>query len=57
MSLIKSQKSIIIYYKKKWSYDLMNDLMSFGIHRCWKKTFIDDIGVLKSRNIGGKESN
>lgn len=34
----------------------MNDLMSFGIHRCWKKTFIDDVGILKSRNIGGKES-
>lgn len=33
----------------------MNDLMSFGIHRCWKKTFIDDVGVLKSRNIAGKE--
>ena len=22
-------------------YDLMNDLMSLGIHRLWKKTFID----------------
>ena len=22
-------------------YDLMNDLMSFGIHRIWKKNFID----------------
>ena len=22
-------------------YDLMNDLMSLGIHRIWKKTFID----------------
>ena len=22
-------------------YDLMNDLMSFGLHRNWKKKFID----------------
>ena len=22
-------------------YDLMNDLMSLGIHRIWKKNFID----------------
>ena len=22
-------------------YDIMNDLMSFGIHRIWKKKFID----------------
>lgn len=21
-------------------YDLMNDLMSFGVHRCWKEHFI-----------------
>jgi demethylmenaquinone methyltransferase/2-methoxy-6-polyprenyl-1,4-benzoquinol methylase len=26
-----------VFYK----YDLMNDLMSFGIHRLWKKKFID----------------
>ena len=25
-------------YKK---YDLMNDIMSFGIHRIWKEKFID----------------
>ena len=22
-------------------YDFMNDIMSFGLHRYWKKTFID----------------
>ena len=22
-------------------YDFMNDLMSFGVHRLWKKSFID----------------
>ena len=25
-------------YKK---YDLMNDIMSFGVHRLWKEKFID----------------
>ncbi len=24
-------------------YDLMNDLMSFGIHRLWKKQFVDEM--------------
>ena len=26
-------------------YDLMNDLMSFGLHRCWKRQFINMIGL------------
>ena len=30
-------------------YDLMNDLMSFGIHRYWKKEFVDQIA-----NLSGK---
>ena len=29
-------------------YDLMNDLMSFGLHRNWKKKFVDLI-ELKSK--------
>lgn len=31
-------------------YDLMNDLMSFGIHRIWKDNFVDDIGILRPSN-------
>jgi len=32
-------------------YDLMNDLMSFGLHRKWKKKFIDLIDLnLKNKN-------
>ena len=27
------------------NYDLMNDLMSFGIHRLWKKVTIDTSGL------------
>ena len=33
-------------------YDLMNDLMSFGLHRKWKRKFIDLIDLnLKNKNI------
>ncbi|KAM3131634.1 hypothetical protein pb186bvf_016298 [Paramecium bursaria] len=28
-------------------YDLMNDLMSLGLHRCWKETFVSELGSLK----------
>lgn len=39
----------------------MNDLMSMGIHRCWKNQLIDEIGILGPRykfedgKISGKE--
>jgi ubiquinone/menaquinone biosynthesis C-methylase UbiE len=33
------------------SYDVMNDAMSLGIHRCWKDQFVDQIGPLKTRKI------
>ena len=33
-------------------YDLMNDLMSFGLHRKWKEKFVDLINLnLKKRNF------
>ena len=25
----------------------MNDLMSLGLHRCWKETFVSELGSLK----------
>ena len=31
-------------------YDLMNDLMSIGLHRFWKKKFIDDIKLKNKKN-------
>jgi 2-methoxy-6-polyprenyl-1,4-benzoquinol methylase len=30
-------------------YDVMNDAMSFGVHRCWKHTFVNQIGPLRPR--------
>jgi len=32
-------------------YDLMNDLMSFGIHRLWKRTAIELAGVRKGQRV------
>ena len=32
-------------------YDLMNDLMSFGIHRIWKKTFINWLNPQKNTRL------
>lgn len=37
------------------SYDVMNDAMSFGVHRLWKNTFVDAIGPLKKRKILNSE--
>lgn len=31
------------------SYDLMNDAMSLGVHRCWKDQFVGMVGPLKMR--------
>ncbi len=31
-------------------YDIMNDLMSFGLHRLWKKQFIRMCGVSSTKN-------
>ena len=35
-------------YKK---YDLMNDIMSFGIHRVWKAKFIDWMNPAKDSKL------
>ena len=32
-------------------YDLMNDLMSLGIHRLWKKTFINWLNPQKNTKL------
>lgn len=32
-------------------YDLMNDVMSFGLHRCWKKRFIYRLALAKDQHV------
>ena len=33
------------------SYDIMNDAMSLGIHRCWKDQFVGMVGPMRMRRI------
>ncbi|WP_333022923.1 bifunctional demethylmenaquinone methyltransferase/2-methoxy-6-polyprenyl-1,4-benzoquinol methylase UbiE [Wolbachia endosymbiont of Pentidionis agamae] len=32
-------------------YDLMNDIMSFGMHRLWKKKMVDNLNLTKNSKI------
>jgi len=36
----KTERVKDLFSKVAYRYDLMNDLMSLGLHRCWKKSFI-----------------
>ena len=43
-----TQKNLLVkevFSSVSQNYDLMNDLMSLGIHRIWKKTMLDMLGV------------
>ena len=33
------------------TYDVMNDVMSLGVHRLWKDTFVQNMGPLKHRKV------
>jgi len=37
-------------------YDLMNDLMSFGIHRLWKRMAIELTGVRRGSKVSAGEA-
>ena len=39
------------------SYDLMNDAMSLGVHRCWKDTFVGMIGPMRMRKVQDDKGN
>ncbi|EYU15515.1 bifunctional demethylmenaquinone methyltransferase/2-methoxy-6-polyprenyl-1,4-benzoquinol methylase UbiE [Photorhabdus aegyptia] len=40
-----------VFHSVATKYDLMNDLMSFGIHRIWKRVAIDASGVRRGQRI------
>ena len=46
---IKTKKELVksLFNKVSKQYDLMNDLMSFGLHRLWKKDLIQNIKYSK----------
>ena len=50
----KSQKTILVqkvFNKVAKKYDLMNDLMSFGTHRLWKKRLVELINIQNNQKI------
>ncbi len=40
-----------VFHSVAAKYDVMNDLMSFGIHRLWKRFTIDCSGVRRGQTV------
>ena len=47
----KAQRVRAVFDSVATRYDLMNDLMSFGIHRLWKRTAIELAGVRPGQRV------
>ncbi len=47
----KQKKVAGVFHSVAAKYDLMNDLMSFGVHRIWKKQTIAKTGVRKGDKV------
>ncbi len=47
----KSARVASVFHSVATKYDLMNDLMSFGIHRIWKRIAIDFSGVHSGQRV------
>ncbi|ART80696.1 bifunctional demethylmenaquinone methyltransferase/2-methoxy-6-polyprenyl-1,4-benzoquinol methylase UbiE [Oceanisphaera avium] len=47
----KEQMVASVFHSVAAKYDIMNDLMSFGIHRLWKRFTIDCSGVRKGQKV------
>lgn len=47
----KQQKVAEVFHSVASKYDLMNDLMSFGIHRLWKRFAIGLSGVRRGQHV------
>ncbi|WP_417615709.1 bifunctional demethylmenaquinone methyltransferase/2-methoxy-6-polyprenyl-1,4-benzoquinol methylase UbiE [Oceanisphaera sp.] len=47
----KEQMVAGVFHSVAAKYDIMNDLMSFGIHRLWKRFTIDCSGVRKGQKV------
>ncbi|PLV60546.1 bifunctional demethylmenaquinone methyltransferase/2-methoxy-6-polyprenyl-1,4-benzoquinol methylase UbiE [Erwinia sp. E602] len=53
-TVAKSEKADMVadvFHSVAAKYDLMNDLMSFGIHRVWKRFTIDCSGVRRGQRV------
>ncbi len=50
--LQKDRKLVQEVFDKVYNkYDLMNDIMSFGSHRNWKKTLIQMMNPIENQNL------
>ena len=47
----KARKVADVFHSVADKYDLMNDLMSFGVHRLWKRYTIELSGVRKGQRV------
>ncbi|GAA3548655.1 bifunctional demethylmenaquinone methyltransferase/2-methoxy-6-polyprenyl-1,4-benzoquinol methylase UbiE [Zobellella aerophila] len=47
----KEQMVASVFHSVAAKYDVMNDLMSFGIHRLWKRFTIDCSGIRKGQKV------
>ena len=50
---LQNKKGLVqgVFNKVFDKYDLMNDFMSFGIHRLWKKNLINIMGPSKNKSL------
>ena len=50
---MKNKQSMVdeVFSSVASKYDIMNDVSSMGIHRLWKQTLIEEIGILKPKRI------
>lgn len=54
LDIPKSKKTTLVknlFGEVSENYDLMNDLMSFGVHRLWKKSFLDWMAPRKNYHL------
>ncbi len=47
----KVQRVAEVFHSVAGRYDLMNDLMSFGVHRLWKRFTIEQAGVRRGHRV------
>src|SRR3989338_8282882 len=47
----KANRVASVFHSVAKKYDLMNDLMSFGVHRLWKKLAIDLLNVQNGHHV------
>lgn len=58
-TVAKEQKADMVahvFHSVASKYDVMNDLMSFGIHRLWKRFTIDCSGVRRGQTVLDRSS-